>query len=92
MDVLGYVRVSTDEQAAEGVSIEMQTTKLKLYCELHGLNLVDIIVDAGVSAKSLKRPGLKDALKRLTVKCSVNSRARVSPDRLVPSSRRLESH
>ena len=65
MEVVGYVRVSTDEQATDGVSIEMQSNKLKLYCELHGLELVDIFIDAGISAKTLKRPGLKSALDRL---------------------------
>ncbi|MCW8129981.1 MAG: recombinase family protein [Planctomycetota bacterium] len=46
---LGYVRVSTDEQATEGISLEAQEEKIRAYCTLKGLHLVEIIVDAGVS-------------------------------------------
>jgi len=63
--VIVYIRVSTEEQADSGLSIEHQTTKARLYCELHDLDVVDVIVDAGESAKSLKRPGLQRALSML---------------------------
>lgn len=62
---IGYVRVSTEEQAKEGISIDAQSEKLRQYADLHDINLVDIIVDAGASAKSLKRPGLDNALAML---------------------------
>ncbi len=65
MKVIGYVRVSTDEQAQSGVSIEAQRAKLEQYAELYDLHLVDVIVDAGVSAKNLHRDGLKNALAAL---------------------------
>jgi site-specific DNA recombinase len=68
MNVIGYPRVSTEEQFKDGVSIDAQIAKIKAYCLLYGLNLVDIIVDAGVSAKSLKRPGLQAALAMLKAK------------------------
>ena len=55
MKCIGYVRVSTEEQSREGVSIEAQIAKLKAYAALYEIELVDIIVDAGYSAKSLKR-------------------------------------
>lgn len=57
--VLGYVRVSTQEQADEGVSLEAQQVALGQYCKLRGLELADVVVDAGVSAgKPLaRRPG-----------------------------------
>jgi site-specific DNA recombinase len=64
---IGYVRVSTEEQAREGVSIEAQVEKLRQYAELYDIELVDIVIDAGLSAKTLKRDGLQralDALKR----------------------------
>ena len=35
----GYVRVSTEEQAPEGVSLEAQRAKVVAYCGLHGLEL-----------------------------------------------------
>jgi site-specific DNA recombinase len=47
---VGYVRVSTLEQAGEGVSLEAQTAALRAYCTLRGLELVEVVVDAGVSA------------------------------------------
>lgn len=62
MRVIGYIRVSTDEQAQGGVSLDAQRAKLEQYAELYDLDLVDIIVDAGVSAKNLHREGLRSAL------------------------------
>src|SRR5947209_5657243 len=63
--VVGYVRVSTDEQAKDGASLDLQETKIEQYVELHGLVLVAIDHDDGVSGKTLKRPGLSRALGRL---------------------------
>lgn len=63
---VAYIRVSTDKQAAEGVSLDAQRRKVALYAELHGLELVAIVEDAGVSAKSLDRPGLTRALDLLS--------------------------
>lgn len=63
--VVGYVRVSTDMQALEGVSLEAQSEKIKAYCKLHDVELVGIYKDEGLSAKSLERPGLKSALSML---------------------------
>ena len=65
MKVVGYVRVSTTEQATDGVSLAAQKQKLSLYAELHDLDLVEVIEDAGVSAKTIKRPGLQRALEML---------------------------
>ena len=65
MNVIGYVRVSTDEQAKEGVSLADQEGKIRDYCRLYELNLVEIVVDAGESAKSLKRNGLEKVLASL---------------------------
>jgi site-specific DNA recombinase len=65
MKVLGYVRVSTEEQAELGVSLEAQQAKLTAYAGLYDLELVEVIVDAGVSAKSFNRPGLQRALSML---------------------------
>jgi len=59
---VGYIRVSTDKQAEHGVSLAAQQAKLTQYAALYDLALVDILVDAGVSAKTLERPGLQRAL------------------------------
>ena len=62
---IGYIRVSTDRQADHGVSLEAQKAKLTAYAALYDLELVEVIVDPGASAKTLKRPGLQRALQLL---------------------------
>lgn len=62
---VAYLRVSTDKQAESGVSIDAQRAKVAAYASLYDLDLVDVIVDAAVSAKSLDRPGLEQALAML---------------------------
>lgn len=59
---IGYVRVSTEKQVDQGSSLEAQTQRVKQYAELYNLELVEIIVDPGHSAKTLARPGLQRAL------------------------------
>ncbi len=60
---IGYVRVSTTGQAEEGYSLEAQRRKIVAYCELHDLELMEIIEDRGLSAKSVAgRPGIQRAL------------------------------
>jgi DNA invertase Pin-like site-specific DNA recombinase len=58
MRVVGYARVSTDKQAERGVSLEAQVEKIRAMAVVQGGELVDIIIDAGESAKSLNRPGM----------------------------------
>ena len=58
MLTVAYCRVSTEDQAEEGYSIEGQTSKLTDYARLHDLGDVTVIVDPGVSGKNLDRPGL----------------------------------
>ena len=58
MAVIGYARVSTEEQSRDGVSLAAQAEKVRLYGELYGLGPLEVVVDGGVSAKSLDRPGL----------------------------------
>lgn len=60
---IGYVRVSTEEQAAEGVSLEAQQARLAAWCLANGLDLVASYVDAGLSGKRAdNRPQLQAAL------------------------------
>lgn len=47
----GYIRVSSVEQATKGLSIETQTAEIKAYAEQHGMKLVDIYVDRGITAR-----------------------------------------
>jgi len=57
-----YCRVSTDKQADRGVSLDAQQAKAKAYAELYDLDIVDVVIDAAASAKTLARPGLERAL------------------------------
>jgi site-specific DNA recombinase len=58
----GYVRVSTDEQARSGVSLQAQEAKIRSYASLHDLNLLEVFVDEGVSGKNTDRPALQKLL------------------------------
>jgi site-specific DNA recombinase len=58
MRAIGYIRVSTDKQADRGVSLDAQSEKVRAMAVVQGAELVDVIVDAGESAKSLSRPGM----------------------------------
>lgn len=62
--VVGYIRVSTDEQASEGISLEVQKDRIIHYCQQFGLNLLDIYQDEW-TGKELGRPGLQAALARV---------------------------
>jgi len=63
MPAIGYCRVSTEDQAKEGVSLDNQKFKIEAYCQLKDLDLSEIVEDAGISAKNLKRPGVQKVLK-----------------------------
>src|SRR5438874_6876281 len=65
MRVLGYVRVSTEEQSDSGAGLEGQRRAIAAECKRRGWQLLEVIEDAGFSAKDLKRPGIKEALRVL---------------------------
>ncbi len=65
MKTVSYIRVSTEEQSQRGVSLAAQREKIAAYANLYGLELVATIEDAGISGKSLDRPGLQKALAML---------------------------
>jgi len=56
-----YVRVSTDKQAASGVGGEAQEQACRKYCELRGLEVLEVVADSAVSGmeEAAKRPGLQ---------------------------------
>lgn len=59
-----YVRVSTERQVVEGVSLDDQRERLAAYCKLRRLEVVALVTDKGESAfKPLsKRPGGRKVL------------------------------
>lgn len=62
MLTVAYCRVSTEEQAEEGYSIEGQADKLRTYAALRDLGEVTVIADPGLSGKDLNRSGLQQLL------------------------------
>ena len=59
-----YARVSTEEQAVHGLSIEAQTRALEEWAKANGHKVVGTYVDAGISARkpASKRPALQSLL------------------------------
>jgi DNA invertase Pin-like site-specific DNA recombinase len=63
MNVIVYRRVSVDE--GNGVSLDAQEARCRDYARLYGLEVIDVVTDAGESARSLDRPGMQKVLARL---------------------------
>jgi len=57
-----YVRVSSQEQAVEGVSIDAQIAALKANAKIQGWEIVDEYIDGGYSGGTDERPALKRLL------------------------------
>ena len=90
MRTVAYIRVSTAQQADHGVSLAAQRAKVEAYASLYDLELVEVIADAGVSAKTLDRDGLTRALGMLT-SGEADGLLVVKLDRLTRSVRDLDS-
>lgn len=50
MSAVLYIRVSTEEQARSGVSLDAQEERLRAYCTMRDLEVAGVIRDEGVSA------------------------------------------
>lgn len=81
---IGYCRVSTQEQAKKGVSLKNQENKIRSYCELHDYELVEVVIDDGYSATTMKRKGLQRVL-GLVKKGQVDAVITLKLDRLFRS-------
>ena len=57
-----YTRVSTGEQAESRLSLQAQAERCQAYCLAKGWPVVEVIEDAGESAKDLVRPGITKVL------------------------------
>ena len=63
--IIGYTRVSTDEQADSRAGLEAQRQAIMAEATRRGWRVVEIIEDAGYSAKDMRRPGIAAALEAL---------------------------
>jgi len=64
--VVIYTRVSTAKQSDEGLSLKVQRRKLAAYAEVHDMEVVAYLEDAGKSAKNINgRPAFQEALDML---------------------------
>jgi DNA invertase Pin-like site-specific DNA recombinase len=62
MRAVAYVRVSTVGQAEDGVGLDVQRAKVQAWASLNDAELLDVVADEGLSAKSMNRPGLQKAM------------------------------
>ena len=69
MKVVGYLRVSTDRQAEEGLGLEVQEDTLRSWARSNGHQLVKVLRDEGISGSNgiETRLGLAEALNLLKV-------------------------
>ncbi len=88
MKVIGYVRVSTTEQADSGLSLASQRAKIEALCQLNEWELTEVVEDAGASAKSMDREGLQRVLGLIRSR-KVDALVIVKLDRLTRSTRDL---
>jgi DNA invertase Pin-like site-specific DNA recombinase len=63
---IGYTRVSTADQEAEGVSLASQKSKIEQYADLHGLELSTFHTDSITGKRLDKRDGLRAAMNEVT--------------------------
>jgi DNA invertase Pin-like site-specific DNA recombinase len=76
MQAFIYCRVSTEEQASEGVSLEAQKAKAEAWAALNGYTVAGVFTDAGLSgSRADNRPALQDAL---AAACGVRGAALVA--------------
>lgn len=98
MKAIGYTRVSTDGQVADGVSLDAQQARIRAWCEANGYTLIGLHVDAGLSgSRSDNRPALQAALteachhKAALIVYSLSRLARSTKDAITISERLAKS-
>jgi DNA invertase Pin-like site-specific DNA recombinase len=65
MKVVGYLRVSTEEQEQSGLGLEDQAAKINSYCDLYELELATVRMDIASGKAVHNRDGLQEALAML---------------------------
>lgn len=64
LPAIGYLRVSTDEQADSGLGLEAQRAAIQLEADRRGWT-IEFVEDAGFTGRNMRRPALNDVLTRL---------------------------
>ncbi|MBN1227673.1 MAG: recombinase family protein [Deltaproteobacteria bacterium] len=77
-----YCRVSTDEQAQEGFSLDAQERFCRDFANNNNLRIVGVYRDEGKSGTTLDRPALKDLLERCQQDKSIEAVIIQETDRL----------
>jgi site-specific DNA recombinase len=62
---VGYTRVSTDKQAASGLSLDAQEARIRAYAQAKGWEFIELFAEKGVSGRKDSRPELDALLSRL---------------------------
>ena len=69
VNVVGYIRVSTESQVKQGYSLDEQREEIEKYCDSQNFNLLDVFADEGISGAkanedemTVERDGLLDML------------------------------
>jgi len=57
-----YIRVSTEDQAKEGYSLEVQREYLESFAQREGYEIFKVYCDDGISAYSIRQPALQELL------------------------------
>ena len=65
MSNVACIRVSTSEQAESGLGLKAQIEKIEQYCTLAGETIDKVFCDEGVSASTLDRPAMNEALRTI---------------------------
>lgn len=86
--IIVYCRVSTEEQAKSGISLDAQEHTCKKAAEIAGYSSIEVIRDEGKSAGSLDRPGIQKIIK-LCKESKVEKIFALHSDRLA---RNVEDH
>lgn len=89
MNAIGYIRVSTEQQSDEGVSLDAQRARIQAWCDANAVELSEVFVDAISGKRADNRPGLQQALtavcksKGVLVVYSLSRLARSTKDTIV---------
>ena len=80
-NAIGYCRVSTDEQAKHGLSLDVQEESCKMAIQSDGYELLKIIRDEGKSGGNLNRAGMRELIS-LVINKKIDAIYTISGDRL----------